>query len=663
MTNTSKKKLKAQPDNMIFALDIGTRSIIGIVGTVEKGKLRVIAMEKAEHTQRSMIDGQIEDIQQVSKVARIVKTRLEKKVRCKLKSVCLAAAGRALRTQRASFEMEFPQLQRIDIEIISRLEAGAIGEAESAFTNGQDADSRLFYLVGHTTVQYYMDNYPTSSLLDHQARHIQADVIATFLPSEVVDSLYTAMNRIDLDVASLTLEPIAAINAVIPKNLRLLNLALVDIGAGTSDIAICRDGSVVGYTMVTVAGDEITEAVMKKYLLDFSTAESIKTQLGTQNSVCVTDILGIEQTITQDDMMDCIDEATANLCREISEHICEVNGAPTSAVFLAGGGSKLSGIRVGIAKQMHIDLNRVAIAGNNFQTYAFSKTCDFNDPEYATPLGIAVSAGLNLVAESFHVTLNGSRAKLFRNGTMTVMDILMMNGFSYQDLLPRTGQNLIVEVNGEQILYYGTPGEPAVLRLNGRNAKITDLVNTGDSIEFLPAVHGQPAKRRLIDLLADNPDRAAAVNGKNVSEDTPLKSGDTIVTDSGLPAPAADSPSSVMDTVQEAAPLPEYSVALSVSSEEPPYMPSPLPEPAVSVPLADKIEFILNNNPVVLPKKADGSPYYLMDMLELSGIDLEHPTGEIVLRVNGTDGSFLQDLKSGDRLEIFFDHSHTRKSS
>lgn len=85
-------------------------------------------------------------------------------------------------------------------------------------------------------------------------------MVATFLPSEVVDSLYAVMQKAGLEVASMTLEPIAALNAAIPADLRLLNLALVDIGAGTSDIAVCRDGSVVGYTMATVAGDEITEA-------------------------------------------------------------------------------------------------------------------------------------------------------------------------------------------------------------------------------------------------------------------------------------------------------------------------------------------------------------------------------------------------------------------
>lgn len=62
-------------------------------------------------------------------------------------------------------------------------------------------------------------------------------------------------------------------NAAIPAELRLLNLALVDIGAGTTDIAVCRDGSITGYTMATIAGDEITEALMRAFLIDFQTAE------------------------------------------------------------------------------------------------------------------------------------------------------------------------------------------------------------------------------------------------------------------------------------------------------------------------------------------------------------------------------------------------------
>ena len=275
----------------------------------------------------------------------------------------------------------------------------------------------------------------------------------------------------------------------------------------------------------------------------------------------------------------------------------------------------------------------MAIAGNHFQTIAFSDAYDLNDPEYATPLGICISAGMNLITESFNITLNGNRAKLFRNGTMTIMDILMMNGYTSHDLLPRAGKKLILEVNGESKIFYGTPGEVAVLKLNGKDAKISDPVKSGDIIDFIPAVYGQPAQRCLNDLLNDNPDQVATVNGKIVTPDTPLKTGDVIIITSS-PAPPAKpvKPEIPADTVTEAK----------------------LPKPPVQAQASGKIEFSLNNKPIVLSKKTDGTPYYLMDLLELSGIDLENPTGDIVLRVNGYESTFLTDLKHGDRLEIYY---------
>lgn len=120
------KKAQIQAEQTIFALDIGTRSIIGMVGAVENDKVRIVAIEKEEHTERAMIDGQIENIDKVAALAGKVKQRLESKLHFKLERVCVAAAGRALRTKRAEFEMELPGTELIDDEVISRLEAGAI---------------------------------------------------------------------------------------------------------------------------------------------------------------------------------------------------------------------------------------------------------------------------------------------------------------------------------------------------------------------------------------------------------------------------------------------------------------------------------------------------------------------------------------------------------
>lgn len=524
------QKVQTQDENAIFALDIGTRSIIGMVGVVEEDKVRIIAIEKEEHTERAMIDGQIENIEKVTALAKKVKRRLEEKVNFQLSRVCVAAAGRALRTKRAEYEINLPGKQLIDDEVISRLEAGAISKVEEAFDaeNSAKEDMRRFYLVGYTVCQYYLDDYRISSLKDHRGQDVKVDLIATFLPSEVVESLYTTMNKIGLEVVSVTLEPIAAINAAIPENLRLLNLVMVDIGAGTSDIAACTGGSVTGYTMATVAGDEVTEAVMREYLVDFATAEAMKAEIEREEVITFTDILGFERKASREEVLQCIQSTCEVLCKEIAAKVLEVNGSAPSALFLAGGGSKLAGLREGVTAALQMDANRVAVAGNNFRISAFSDEYDLNNPEYATPLGITISSGLNLINDSFRVTLNGRPAKLFRSGSFTALNLLMMNGYNFQDILGRPGSSLPVTVNGKRKVFYGTAAQAASLFINKKEGKLSAVIHAGDCIDFVPAVPGIPASACLGDIEGADECLEITLNGVFMPLETPLKIGDVI---------------------------------------------------------------------------------------------------------------------------------------
>ena len=89
---------KGLPKTAVFALDIGTRSIIGMLGVPEEDKMKVIAIARAEHSKRAMVDGQIEDIGEVARVAVRVREELEEQSGCRLEQVYVAAAGRALIT-------------------------------------------------------------------------------------------------------------------------------------------------------------------------------------------------------------------------------------------------------------------------------------------------------------------------------------------------------------------------------------------------------------------------------------------------------------------------------------------------------------------------------------------------------------------------------------
>ena len=675
-------KRKPQDSGLIFALDIGTRSIIGVAGRVVDERFQVLAIEKEEHGKRAMLDGQIEDIAQVAKVARRVTDRMEEKLDCALERVCVAAAGRALRTEQGSYTMEFPEVTRVTNDTIGRLESGAVAEAEAMLGQVQEGERR-FYLVGYTVAGYHLDHYPMSTLRNHNGRELEATVVATFLPREVVESLYAVMEASGLEVASLTLEPIAALNVAIPADLRLLNLVLADIGAGTSDIAVCRDGAVVGYTMATIAGDEITEELMRRFLVPFATAERMKTQMGAAN-ITYRDVLGLEQSIPGELVRETVRQPAQMLAQEIAQRVTALNGGAPSALFLAGGGSKLEGLRDLVAEALEMEKNRVALAGNNYEMTAFSDSYELNDPELATPLGIAVSAGLGLISDSYRIMLNGKPAKLFRSGALTVLELLMMNGYSSIDLLGRTGKSLSVTVDGQRMLFRGEPASPCVLLLNGTEAVPSAVVYAGDSIEFTPAVSGVPAQKTVKDLLGADFTGGVTVNGRLVDLDTRLSTGDQIVT-STRPVRPAHRPEYPKAEPQRQTVPPAVRPEREAPKAESPLSPNVKPAEAFAVPLeapriaptpaevhpaqsdfrektappADResktgpsLQVMLNGKALILPGKPEGVPYYVMDLLEHSEIDFEHLDRGVELQVNGQECAFSQELRAQDNVVI-----------
>ena len=633
MSETSLPLRPHQDPELIYALDIGTRSVIGMLGRQESGRVRILAVEKLLHTHRVMQDGQIEDIAQVAAAVQTVTRRLEQDMGFRLERACVAAAGRALRTEQGRSQRELSAPESVTAPILAQLEAAAVAEAEQSI-RADGSDGQQLLLVGYTATRYQLDGYPLSTLLGHTGRKLEAQVVATFLPGGVIDSLYAVMRQAGLEVASLTLEPIAALNAAIPADLRLLNLCLVDIGAGTSDIAVCRDGSVVGYTMATVAGDEITEAFMRAFLVDYATAENMKAQLSRGESLTFTDILAQEQTCSVEQALAVLEPAGQQLADEIARRVVELNGAPPSALFLAGGGSKLSGLREQLAAALDMDVRRVAVAGGHFKATVYSDIIDLEDPEYTTPLGIAVSAGLGLISDSCQVTLNGNPAKLFRSSGLTAMDLLMMNGYTYFDLLGKTGKPLIVQVDGRRTVFHGQPAHPAVLRINDAEAQPSSPVRAGDRVDFIPAKAGEDCRLTAGQLAQRLGVPSITVNGQALSPEDPVPSGAFVV---ALPEP-------------EPEPQPE-----------PEPKPEPEPEPAApsqpSPPSAAGISFMvhLNGRSILLPPKADGAPYYVMDLLERSGLDFKQVDRPVALRLNGAECLFQQVLQPGDRVDIGYE--------
>lgn len=357
------------------------------------------------------------------------------------------------------------------------------------------------------------------SLEGHKANKIGEDIIVTFLPEDVVDGLYAAVGQAGLSVANMTLEPIAAINVAIPENYRMLNIALVDVGAGTSDISITRDGSIIAYGMIPHAGDEMTEVIVQYFLVDFNMAESIKLQSTTSDTVTYKDIMSIEHTIPAQDVWDVAAPVVDNIAQEVSAKIRELNGDKTvSACFVVGGGGKIHGFTEKLAEDLDLPEERVALRGEEvLGDVTFEQEDIKKDPLLVTPIGICLNY-YDQRNNFIMVRFNGERIKLYDNNRLTIVDAALQAGFSNDELFTKRGTPINFTVNGVARLVRGEAGEGAVVTMNGKPASINTPLEPNSEIVIEPSKAGEAAVYKISQLDEYNHSVITfVINGRKVS--------------------------------------------------------------------------------------------------------------------------------------------------
>lgn len=508
----------AVEQSLVFGLDIGTRNVVGTVGyRTEDNEFIVVAQCVREHETRAMLDGQIHDIGRVGRTIAKVKEELERQTEEPLTEVCIAAAGRVLKTVTTNVAYEYPEETVVTGEDIHTLELLGIEKAQDILKEMNDTKYK-FYCVGYSVVRYYLNDEVFSNLESHKANRISEDIIVTFLPEDVVDGLYAAVGMAGLSVANMTLEPIAAINVAIPENFRLLNIALVDIGAGTSDISVTRDGSIIAYGMIPLAGDEITELIVQNYLVDFKTAEYIKLSSGLGDEVTYKDIMLIEHTIPSKEVWELTAPVVDKMTTEVAAKIKELNGDKSvSAAFIVGGGGKIHGYTQMLAEKLGLANERVALRGEEvLQEVTFLQAEIKKDPLLVTPIGICLNY-YDQRNSFIMVRFNGERIKLYDNNKLTIVDAALQAGFPNEDLFPKRGEELQFTVNGATRIVRGEAGESAAIYMNDKPANINTPLEPNSEIVITSSTQGAPASCTLEQLEEYGAsDMSVIVNGRIV---------------------------------------------------------------------------------------------------------------------------------------------------
>ena len=486
---------------LLFALDIGTRSIVGLIGEKTEAGIRVLGGVRQEHTTRAMLDGQIHDVPEVAKVIRSVRQRLEADFG-PLRQVAIAAAGRALSTLNATAELDVHNRGYLTAQEERTLELAAIQAAQKQLATSRVVnDPASYYCVGHSIVNFSLDGTNMKTLVGQRGHKATVEIISTFLPRQVIDSLQAAVLHAGLEIGTLTLEPIAAINVLIPPTMRHLNLVLVDVGAGTSDVAVTRGGSVVGYGMVPVAGDEITEELSGRYLLDFKVAEALKRRLGKNvKHLNYVDILGIKHGKPPAELIESVVPVVTELAQAIAAQIMQLNNSVPQAILLVGGGALTPLLPEILAQIMDMPKDRVAVRRPDAIEDLQDIAAEFCTPDAVTPLGILKIAGAETL-NFLNVVLNEQPLRLFNLGGLTVGDALLAAGIDARSLAGRPGLGITLNINNERLFLPGSYGEAGQLTVNGKPANFSDAVSEGDVILVEKGKDGQSPAPCLADLV------------------------------------------------------------------------------------------------------------------------------------------------------------------
>ncbi len=679
---------KKKQGDMIFALDIGTRSVVGVLAKKTPNGCNILDMETVMHKTRSMSDGQIEDIEAVTADVKRVRRALESRNNVTLSKACVAAAGRTLKTLRASWQYTLPKDKLITAEALAATELDAVRRTCETFSK-ENADGAAFYCVGHSVIERQLDGSKMPKPEGHRGENLVTEIIAAFLPANVVECLCTVVENSGMDVSGLTLEPIAAMNAVVSPELRIINLALCDIGAGTSDVAVSRDGSVTAYGMATIAGDEITEALMKGLLVDFPTAEMIKTS--PDDEISYKNILALPEKITQQRVDEIIAPAVRELAKTVADEILKANGEVPQAVFLVGGSSKLRELPKFVSEELGLDVNRI-IAGSRDTLRGIIAPDEMAlGGEHSTPVGIAISAGEGVQYDFTTITINGKKYRAPDTSRLTVFELLSFAKIKPEHLIAGAGKNLSFTLSGEKKTLRGDPAKPSEITVNGEPASLNAPVKKGDEINVVIAQKGADADARLSDYfdmatiksvtvtLNGEKHRAGryfVINEREITTDRHIKEGDDIrlvdihtlaelldalsIDDTGDFLVNDDPQSS--DYALQSGDIITRKVPEPVKEPEPQPVPEPQPEPpAAPAPVPETAPAQDSGNPTIMvngieaefPVRADGRPPIFLDVVAAFA---DNPTEMLknatIISLNGRMARLDEVIHGGDVIVI-----------
>jgi cell division protein FtsA len=284
--NKLKSKLQnaaeSDPSRYLTALDIGTEVVKVLIAKVKGEELEIIGVGRQQQRLSDMHSGAIADIAGVVENCEKALSQAEKQAGVDARSVVIGIAGELVKgtTTTITYKrpngqapLELPELEAIMDKVQNR--AFDRAKTQLAWESGNpDLEVRL---INSAIVSMHIDGYRVNNPIGFQGKDVAIQIYTAFAPMIHIGALERTANELDLELVAVAAEPFAVTRTVTPGDANTtFSAILIDVGGGTTDIAVVNEGGVEGTKMFGIGGRSFTHTIGTEMEMEYQMAEELK---------------------------------------------------------------------------------------------------------------------------------------------------------------------------------------------------------------------------------------------------------------------------------------------------------------------------------------------------------------------------------------------------
>lgn len=273
----------------LVALDVGTEYIKALIGRIrpEDGGIDIVGMGRTRQGLADMQAGAIADIGAVVQNCDEALSQAEQQAGVSVRSTVVGIAGELVKgtttTVRVVRKQPKKPLDMAEVERIIKLvqeRAEAKAREQLAWElGGKKIDVRL---VNSAVVSIEIDGYPVTNPIGFQGSDVMVQLYTAFAPLIHIGALERTAEQLDIDLIAVAAEPFGVARSVVGNDQTgSISAILIDVGGGTTDIAVVNDGGVQGTKMFGIGGRAFTRSIERNLSVSFEQAEELKVGLST----------------------------------------------------------------------------------------------------------------------------------------------------------------------------------------------------------------------------------------------------------------------------------------------------------------------------------------------------------------------------------------------